>query len=302
MRIEQFEYLLEISQNKSMNAASKNLHISPQALSNSIKKLEDELGLTILERTSMGVSLTPDGKSLLLLIENFLSGLNDLQGKPSQKCAPLYGSMHLSIPYGFTETYLPELLKAIYSDSPEIEVTATPYCYSDIINRVHTGLEEYGLTYKIFINGIDVIQDIPDDLSFTTLFKTKFFCAVPNNFSISKYKSISLKTILNFPIIMYEPANYLMSRIYNYAGTPSRIINVPSMKILSTLVAEGLGLTFSMYNYNIEKYATQFRNNVNLIHFKENITAEFGYIKKIDEPLREDSLLQIDYLTKFFKS
>ena len=65
MRIEQFEYLLEISQNKSMNAASKNLHISPQALSNSIKKLEDELGLTILERTSMGVSLTPDGKSLL---------------------------------------------------------------------------------------------------------------------------------------------------------------------------------------------------------------------------------------------
>ena len=78
MRIEQFEYLLEISQNKSMNAASKNLHISPQALSNSIKKLEDELGLTILERTSMGVSLTPDGKSLLLLIENFLSGLNDL--------------------------------------------------------------------------------------------------------------------------------------------------------------------------------------------------------------------------------
>ena len=77
MRIEQFEYLTEISKNKSMNAASKKLHITPQALSTSIKKLEEELNLTILDRTTMGVSLTEKGQALLLLVENFLGGLQE---------------------------------------------------------------------------------------------------------------------------------------------------------------------------------------------------------------------------------
>ena len=301
LRIEQFEYLIEISKNKSMSAASKKLHITPQALSTSIKKLEDELDLTILERTTMGVSLTPDGQSLLYLIESFLSGLHELQGKPYKNITPISGPMHLSLPQGFVETYLPGLLKTIYADYPELEIISTPYCYTDIIGRVHQGLDEYGLTYKIFINDDDIMKDIPDDITFTTLYKAKFFCATSNKFPISKYKSISLKTFLENPIILHDPSAYLMNGILYYAGTPNRIIHVPSVESLKELLVDGLGITFAMYNFSDQNFALNYGSTIHMIHFKENITAEFGYIIKKNQKLSENALLQIEYLTKFFQ-
>ena len=61
MRMDQLEYLIEISKNRSLNAAAKKLHISQQALSTSIKTLEDELGFKVLYRSYQGVALTPKG-------------------------------------------------------------------------------------------------------------------------------------------------------------------------------------------------------------------------------------------------
>lgn len=301
LRIEQFEYLLEISRNKSMNAASKNLHITPQALSTSIKKLEEELDLTILERTTMGVSLTQNGQALLYLIENFLSGIRELQGKPYKKIAPISGPMHLSFPQGFAETYLPGLLKTIYADYPDLEIISTPYCYTDIIERISQDLDEYGLTYKIYINDEDIMKDIPSNISFTTLYKAKFYCITSTNFPISKYKSISLKTFLEYPIILHDPSAYLMTNIINYAGTPSRLIHVPSVESLKELVTEGLGISFTMYNFNDSKFALDYGDTTRTINFKENVTAEFGYIVRNDHKLSENALLQIEYLTKFFQ-
>ncbi|MDO4280481.1 MAG: LysR family transcriptional regulator [Peptococcaceae bacterium] len=300
MRVEQFEYLLEISKNKSMNAASKKLHITPQALSTSIKKLENELAITILERTSMGVNLTEKGQALLLLAENFLSGLKELQDTAISSAAPIGETMHLSVPRGFTETYLPELLKTIYEDYPEMEISITPCCYTEILKAVTNSSTDYGLTYKIYINDVDIIKDIPDDITFTPLYRTKFFCMIPYSFPISRYKSISLKTILDYPIIMYEPANYLMTKILEFAGKPSRLINVPSLEILNELLSENLGLTFGMYNFNNESFAVRYQNNIHQVSFKENITAEFGYIIKNGYEISAASQLQINYLKQFF--
>ena len=47
MQIEQLEYLIEIGKHKSLNSASKALHMTPQALSMAIKRLENELGVPI---------------------------------------------------------------------------------------------------------------------------------------------------------------------------------------------------------------------------------------------------------------
>ncbi len=63
MRSEQLEYLIEISKNKSMNATSQKLHISPQALSIAMKTLEKELNMLLLDRTKQGVELTENGKN-----------------------------------------------------------------------------------------------------------------------------------------------------------------------------------------------------------------------------------------------
>ena len=58
MRLEQLQYLVEISNSKSISIASENLYISQPALSRAVKNLEEELGVTLLFRTVDGVRLT----------------------------------------------------------------------------------------------------------------------------------------------------------------------------------------------------------------------------------------------------
>ena len=61
MRIQQLRYIMEIANYNSMNKAAQHLFISQPTLSNAVKDLEAELGITIFERSKRGISLTIDG-------------------------------------------------------------------------------------------------------------------------------------------------------------------------------------------------------------------------------------------------
>lgn len=54
MKIENMRYIIEVSHYKSINKASKNLYVNQQQLSRIIASVEDEIGITIFERTAKG--------------------------------------------------------------------------------------------------------------------------------------------------------------------------------------------------------------------------------------------------------
>lgn len=88
MTFQQLMYVLEVSKMGSMNKAAQNLFITQPNLSNSIKKLENELGISIFERTNRGVKETSDGKEFLTYAKNLLyhktkiEELYNLKNKP----------------------------------------------------------------------------------------------------------------------------------------------------------------------------------------------------------------------------
>jgi len=79
MYLEQLKHLIQISKHKSIAAASEIVHLTPQALSLSIKRLEEELEINLLRRTSRGVFLTEKGKELVLISERFFLELSDFR-------------------------------------------------------------------------------------------------------------------------------------------------------------------------------------------------------------------------------
>ena len=64
MRLEQLEYLVLLAKEKSFNSAAENLNISHQALNTSLKKLEEEIGVQLINRTPRGVSFTEAGEKM----------------------------------------------------------------------------------------------------------------------------------------------------------------------------------------------------------------------------------------------
>ena len=62
MKMEYFEYLLEIARYKNMRVSSEYLHMTPQALSICVKNMEEEVGFMILDRKPKGVEFTEQGE------------------------------------------------------------------------------------------------------------------------------------------------------------------------------------------------------------------------------------------------
>ena len=72
MDIRYFEYLREINKCKSFKKAEKRLHISAQQLGRIVTSIEDEFGVSIFERTNLGLHLTKEGEEFLTRVKALL--------------------------------------------------------------------------------------------------------------------------------------------------------------------------------------------------------------------------------------
>lgn len=78
MTIQQLQYVLEISRTGSVSKAAKTLYLSQPNLSNAIKNLENELGITIFERTPMGMQLTASGMKLAKKATSIMADIQEI--------------------------------------------------------------------------------------------------------------------------------------------------------------------------------------------------------------------------------
>jgi DNA-binding transcriptional LysR family regulator len=79
MNILHMKYAVEVAHTGSLSKASDMLFIAQPNLSRAIKELEAELGITIFERTSKGMTLTPQGKDFIVNAERILREIRDLE-------------------------------------------------------------------------------------------------------------------------------------------------------------------------------------------------------------------------------
>lgn len=81
MNITQLEYFKTVAECGSFSAAAAKLFVSQPTLSISVKKLEEELGLTLFVRNSKGFALTKAGKRMLTHAGTILDGLKEMQNE-----------------------------------------------------------------------------------------------------------------------------------------------------------------------------------------------------------------------------
>ena len=75
MRLEHFQYVVEIAHCKSMSKPSKKLYITQPSLSTAIQNLEEELGFQIFKRSASGVALTEKGEEFFKIADEMVKQL-----------------------------------------------------------------------------------------------------------------------------------------------------------------------------------------------------------------------------------
>jgi|GEM_PF-3850339 Transcriptional regulator len=281
MRFEQLEYLIEISRHKSLNAASHTLNLSPQALSMSMKNLEEELGFKLLQRSYIGTTLTPQAILLQEKTLEFIKCINEIRSNYQQDI-PEDSIFPILVPSGLCEQYMPGFCSYINKTNPNIKIVINEAPYEEIVNLIANEKGNIGIYSKLYINKENTFINIPNNIQFTPFSENEYYCLAHENHPLAKYKSISLKTFLQYPIIAYKPGKYLIEQFADYCNIKLKDIKIiwyNSGTAISQLIENNVGVALNVCHNN--QFQWNFENT-RTVSIKEHVISKVGSIHKQD--------------------
>jgi len=203
MRIQQLEYLTVIAETGSINEAAKQLFLTQPSLSNAIKELEEEMGITLLLRSKLGVSLTNEGREFLIYARQILDQVHLLeeryQHQPLRKQAFSVSAQH----YAFVVHAFVELIRSV--DTNEYQFTLRETETQNILEDLTSFKSELGILYLNDFNRQVMLKLFKTkDLVFTPLFEAHPHVFVGRQNPLTQKKSVTLDDLVEYPYLSYE--------------------------------------------------------------------------------------------------
>jgi len=201
--LQQLKYAVAIADKNSMNEAAKALFISQPSLSNAIKELEKEIGVTIFLRNNKGIAITIEGTTFLgyarqvveqaeLLEEKYLDR------KPSKQKFGV-STQH----YSFAVNAFVDLIKEYGIE--EYEFTLREIRTYEIIEDVRNLRSEIGILYLSDFNEKVISKLLKEsNLIFEELFSAKPHVFVSSGNPLSKKKAVTLADLEEYPYLSFE--------------------------------------------------------------------------------------------------
>lgn len=239
MRLEQILYLVEIERYKSMNAAAKELHVTQQNLSSAIKRLEEELHLTLVTRTSKGVVLTKDGEQVASLGRELLDKADKIVHYAQQRALQkddgdrLDGSIRINISPYFARTHFPALVSQFCEQYPGLAVEMYEGASLDILQKICDGEENLGLI-NISENYLHTECITKKRIEKHVLSSDRLIVLANRKSAIGSQKSIAVKRLLQYKLLFYKndmvKEDWLLEFFLQF-GQPKAILKSNSMEI-----------------------------------------------------------------------
>ena len=203
MTLNQLHYLITIAETGSLNKAAERLYISQPSLTNAVRELEKETGITILVRTSRGVSLTEEGAEFLQYARQVYSQYESLierysgEGKIRKKFG--VSTQH----YSFAVKAFVEMVKRFDADEYDFAIRETKTM--EVISDVASLRSEIGILYRSAFNG-KAIQKIlaANSLEFHSLIECSAFVYLWKGHPLAGEKSISFAQLAPYPNLSFE--------------------------------------------------------------------------------------------------
>lgn len=207
MRIEQLEYMIEVSKVSSLTTAAENLYMTQSALSRSIKALEEELGGCLLERNSEGVSLTQAGKELLGDMEHILKEIDIFREKASdvfETSKKPEESMELVIYSlsGIIDALFPKALKLFSRKYKNVKIRVKTVMLLEAVELIDSSCQSV-----IIINNLNSILDSELEKSEKTcklLFVEQYAVVMRKDSSLAKKNYLTKGELVDYKCIMHH--------------------------------------------------------------------------------------------------
>ncbi|NVO12911.1 MAG: LysR family transcriptional regulator [Rhodoplanes sp.] len=183
---------MSIAERGNFQRAAAHLNLSQTALSHRIRKLEDDLGVKLLSRTTRPVTLTRAGLQLLPRAQATLEDLSAAMDEVRHEGTT--GEQQLSIGClpTIAQRYLPHIIRRFSERYPAVAVRVYDNSASEISELVRAGTAEFGLT---------IVAANRSDLAINILLKEAFVLVCATDHPLAKEAAINWSALAPYPLI-----------------------------------------------------------------------------------------------------
>ncbi len=265
MNIRDFEYIIAIDETKSFIKASKKCFISQPALSQQVKKIEDQLDFRIFERDKKNIITTQKGKKFIkyarLIIHNYDKIKEISNGVVSLKI----GLIPTICPY-----LLPHIVKDLNKKLSQIKFYFLELKTHELIAKLKSGDIDVG----ILAHRADVMDQ---KLNYDKLYDEEFMLALPKN---SKLDESDFSTLIDErKLILLEEGNCMSDNI-------KEICSIYDQNSFSDFYATNIETVKNMIKVNngaalLPKLSCLNEDELKISKFKSKKTREIGIINRV---------------------
>lgn len=259
MNLQQLRYFVAISQFGHYGQAAKALYVTQSALSNSIKKLEGELGVRLFEHQGRNAVLTDRGKVFAARISPILNDLDNAISEIQADTEACQNKARLGAVAALMRGVLSSLLNS-YNENAEEPILfdlshmgSTKECEQNLLND----------TLDIAFCGNPAK---PNELNWIPLFPENAIVAVSSSHPLAKMQSVSLTDLRNYKQLSYREPSYMyyafcgMFKKYNLSPQPAFEDVAPFRRLASTLTLSQSCLTRSEMWYGTPLSSSVLKN------------------------------------------
>jgi LysR family hydrogen peroxide-inducible transcriptional activator len=244
MTLTELKYIVAVARAKHFGHAAESCFVAQPTLSVAIKKLEDELGVTLFERGGSEVSVTPVGAQIVAQAERVLEQTAAIKELAKQNKDPLAGPLRLGVIYTIGPYLLPPLVKNLIDNVPQMPLVLQENFTVKLLELLRQGELDAAI----------MALPLPDHgMLMQTLYDEPFVVATPRTHPWSRRREIPADDLKAETMLLLGSGHCFrdqvlevcpeMARFSSPGNGMQRTFEGSSLETIRHMVASGIGLT-----------------------------------------------------------
>jgi DNA-binding transcriptional LysR family regulator len=201
MEFKTLRYFSVLAEELHFGRAAKRLHISQPPLSVQIMKLEREIGVELLQRSSRQVQLSPAGAVFLEHVADILSSVTEAANAARRAARGEIGRLDIAFFLGATYTLLPRILRRFRTENPHVKLVLQDMELPQVLDAVVSGAVDVGFLRPPATDPAVATQ---------VLLREPFVAAVPESHRLATRRQLRLTDLAEEPFVMFAPSRSVL--------------------------------------------------------------------------------------------
>ena len=238
LKLKDLRYLVAVADTRHFGRAAERTFVSQPTLSAQLKKLEEYLGVQLIERSPKRVSLTVAGEEIVERARRIVEASEEIIELAKGHTDPLSGRLKLALLPTIGPYLLPNVAGKLRKQLPRLELMLYEYQTDVMLEKLHSGEIDVGiLALPVSMDGLESYE----------LYREPFTVALPANHRLASRASIKVSDLNDETLLLLEDGHCLRDQALDICSGSGlhekQDFRATSLETLRQMVAAGVGIT-----------------------------------------------------------